>query len=92
MIHYCLILRYRIPKNRECASSSTDSVYATDQWLAIYQYFADYEAALDGGSPTGVRLNLGFGDIVLRGFVNVDTFAHPGVVTADLRDPWRMIR
>lgn len=75
-------------ENREGAGSTTYSAHAKDQWLVFYQRFADYEAALDGAAPTGVRLNLGSGDIVLRGFVNVDTFAHPGVFTADLREPW----
>lgn len=40
-------------------------------------------------TPTApLLLNLGCGDAVLPGFVNVDVMAGPGVQVADLRQPW----
>jgi SAM-dependent methyltransferase len=69
------------------ALSATAATLTKEQWLAVYQQLADYDAALDS-APAGVRLNLGSGEIVLRDFINVDLFPHPGTVHADLTKRW----
>src|SRR5262249_54797904 len=56
--------------------------------LHLYQAFADYEAALSGALYAKVKLNLGSGQYVLRGFTNVDVVAAQGVEVADLNKPW----
>jgi SAM-dependent methyltransferase len=43
-------------------------------------------APASGG--TGMRLNLGCCDAVLPDYLNVDLVGGPGIVTADLRQPW----
>jgi glycosyltransferase involved in cell wall biosynthesis len=57
-----------------------------------------YQAAARGGPPgerpppaagsKAMRLNLGCCDALLEGYVNVDLVPGPGVVAADLRQPW----
>jgi SAM-dependent methyltransferase len=44
--------------------------------------------AVDASATETLMLNLGCGTAVLPGFVNVDVAPAPGVIVADLRQPW----
>src|SRR5262249_50155955 len=54
----------------------------------FYQAIADYECAFSGVLNPQIKLNLGSADALLRGFINVDIVPAPGVLVADLRQPW----
>jgi SAM-dependent methyltransferase len=57
-------------------------------WATIFQSLADYDTVLDGAPRGGLWLNLGSGEMMLRGFANVDLIEAPETITADLRQRW----